>query len=248
VQIDALTNIENFANASSLVIDTLIKQNEMIESKNRQLSVLQKNFSLCIRSLHESSMCLSENIDDLILNNKTQNNRYSDLIKTLESIYNYSKNHEDHISSLKDSLSLAQEISTQPKRYLDVAGMIQTRFGGLYRSLTINRSSVLNNRIFHPGAMENALYHILSSLPKDNNTVIALDEGAVSGPVSIEIFYKSTDHSIDSDKLQLGLKQARLFALIDEGMIGLYKGEGVIIITIVYTEDEAFRAPRTTLQ
>jgi hypothetical protein len=75
-----------------------------------------------------------------------------------------------------------------------------------------------------------------------------LSEAPIGGPVTIEIFYKSVAMNLDNVKLQLALEQARLFALLDAGVIDLYKGENVIILTIVYAEILDLPATKDLLQ
>jgi|GEM_PF-5352958 len=249
LEMDAMTNIENFANANDLVIEALIKQQEIIKSKQNQLAILQQNFSISIGALQESSVCLSENIDDIILDNKdATESKSSRLISALENIYRYSKNHEEHVKALRESLALVQEISAQKKCSVDIADMIQNQFGKLYRSLAINRSSVLNNREFYPGALENTLRQIFAAFPDGSDLILSLSEAPIGGPVTIEIFYKPVAMNLDSVKLQLALEQARLFALLDAGVIDLYKGENVIILTIVYAEILDLPATKDLLQ
>ncbi len=233
---DILTNIEDLTNLNSLVVETILKQNTLILEKNKQILILQRNCAASIGALQESSICLSENIDDFMVDNESLKQLNPDeFIRVLESIYLCSLDHAKHVASLKTAIILAQKISGHSRCYLDIGALIQTKFAGLYDSLTINRPNILNNSLFHVEAFENTVGHILLAIQNRGYIAISLTETALDGPITLEIFcrYKKP---IDATTFQLAVEHARLFALIDEGIVGFYKDENIMVITIVYCD------------
>ena len=248
-----LSNVEHYVDSNMLVIDTLEKQHTIILEKDRQLAGLQMHFANCLSALREEVLYFMEEIEDMCSNNAdTSCILYKDhrqLLTAFEKIYSYSKNHEEYILSLQDSIADSHKIILGTKSEISIEDILKSKFAHKYDSLTINKhvnsqceppsnTSLVNNstmsvvkKIFFREAVETAIESILTMSSK-NNCGISLCEQ--NNSISIEIRFDLDKYSISNSQIQEALEKARLFALLDEGFIGLYHSEDALIITIVY--------------
>lgn len=238
---DSLEKIESFASANHLVISTLIKQKNLIETKDQQLSLLYRNFISSMKSLQEHSKCMSEHIDDIILHNKTLKKEEAAklLINTLDQIYNHSITHTERIANIEGLIGAAWKSVQTPKMEIDFNNLIETVCIDKVYSLTANKEhsiSKISRNPFYPDAVATTLKYALEAFEENNQIAISLTDNTYG--ISIDITHNIEENAtltpIDNLKLQSAIEKARLFALLDEGVINLYTEQNKIVISIKY--------------
>ena len=253
----SLKAIEGFVLESHVVTTALHKQKETIEDKNRQISILKRNFAACMRSVEESAECLSENINDAIDNVILYNRAISTimsktataeaLMATLEQIYGYSKDHKAYVASLKDTISKAIDITQLPRISIDIEAILHENLENKCKTITRhNKDDNLGSHsktLFYPEALGSVLQSLLSAFDdRSRLSVEIVGDGAetrIAGDLVIEFVYdiSAPEHEknhIDNTKLHSAIEKARIFALLDEGIISLYNGADSIVVTVIY--------------
>lgn len=238
---DSLAKIENFASANHLIISTLIKQKNLIETKDKQLSLLHRNFISAMKSLQEHSKCISEHIDDIILHNKTLRKEEAAkmLTNTLVQIYNYTTKHTKRIESIEGLIDTAWKSAQTPKMEIDFNSLIETVCIDKVYSLTANKEhsiSKVSRKPFYPDAVDSTLQYALEAFEDNSQIAISLTDNAYD--ISIDITHNIEENAtltpLDNFKLQSAIEKARLFALLDEGVINLHTEQNKIVVSIKY--------------
>ena len=221
-----LSQIESFVDSNALVVDRLERQHSTIKHKEAHLSILQKHFISCLQTLEAKSSCFIEDIEDLCDQQGGKN-----FLSLFEDIYSYSRSYEAHISSLRDSMTEAQQILKKGKVAFDITKLLRSAecFGS--SAMVSNRWIKETSFMFYPAAIEKTILHIVSISP-EKNYALRLDQS--DEKISIEIEFDVSKDDIDDDLVQNSLEKARLFALLNEGFIGLFGTKNKLLFTIVY--------------
>ncbi len=188
-----------------------------------------------MKALQEQSLCLTEKIDDVY--HIAANNLYQDpkkLWAIFEEIYHHSKSYEEYALSLQDSLNKAQAIATCEKRIINISDMIQKTFANKYAYFSVQHSLPGKTNLMKAliqEAVEASIDSLLEiGLKEDYHINLKIQPNCTI----IEIILDTTEHKLDQDQVQQSLEKARLFALLDEGLIGIYRTENHLVFTLVY--------------
>lgn len=249
-----LANLSYYIDSNALVIDILTKQQNIILDKDKQLSILQRHFSACLGALREQSLSFLEEIEDICVNaNKSAQNIIHKTLQTdnilffaiFNKIYCCSKSYEEYLSSLQDTILRAQNIILGKKEIVSVENILRYKFASRYNKLIVTKYPSLVERMnsnahtlphikktFFIAAVESSIETILT-LSKSCN--ITLHEDNIS--LKIEIAFDIDEYSPSNNIVQHSIEKARLYALLDDGFVSIYRSEHTLVITIVYSSE-----------
>ena len=198
-------------------------ENKLI-SNNHKISVLRKHFTSCMSSLHEKSLCLTEDIEDLCGYTTALDKRR--LLTLFKKINDVCENNNSNILSIKDASIHAQKILSMHKRPLDLTKFLKEKYPP-----AIIITDEISTMMFYPETIETAINYISSI---DANKLHHLSMKQNAALVSIEIIFDLNKGDIDSEKIRNALEKGRLFALLDNGSIEMSREKDKLIFLIIY--------------
>ena len=186
--------------------------------KNQHIALLNTYFKVCINTLREQSISFFEDIECS-----------SNMLRFIEA-------HAEYCLSLQESMLHGQKIALGDKSYVDIQNLLN-EFANKYNVLTIQdyknctySTSVVKSMFFEDALK--AMLNIILTIGTQDNCNIHLNEQ--SGFTHIEIKFDIDQSKATPIKVERAINKARLFALLDDGVIKVFYLQDTLIIAIIF--------------